>query len=84
MYTTQTTVVVNWLLINSLLVAGALISFWLWALTDCLIKEEPSFDKVCWIIVLVGLNVVGSLLFIWHRKLNRVTAKAAGLLPPGI
>ena len=80
----ETTYVVNWLLVNSLVVGGVLISFWLWALTDCLLKEEPTIDKICWVIVVVCLNALGAFLYVWHRKLARVSAKGAGLLPPGV
>lgn len=55
--------------------------FWLWMLTDCLGKEPPSHDKVCWVLVIILTNIIGALLYLFMRKLPRHSADTSDLFP---
>jgi len=48
------------------------IVLWLWALVDCL-KNEPSHgsDKVCWVLVILFLPIIGAILYLFVRRRRR-------------
>lgn len=46
--------------------------FWLWMLVDCVTKESSAGnDKVCWLLILLGLNLLGALLYYIVRRPRR-------------
>ncbi|WP_145313567.1 PLDc N-terminal domain-containing protein [Gimesia fumaroli] len=46
---------------------------WIWMLVDCL-KNEPSEgnDKVIWVLLMVFLGIIGSLLYYFIRRPQRI------------
>ncbi|MFH1303530.1 MAG: PLD nuclease N-terminal domain-containing protein [Planctomycetota bacterium] len=46
---------------------------WIWMLVDCL-QNEPSTgnDKVIWVLLMVFLGVIGSLLYYFIRRPQRI------------
>ena len=46
---------------------------WIWMLVDCL-KNEPSTgnDKVIWVLLMVFLGIIGSLLYYFIRRPQRI------------
>lgn len=46
---------------------------WIWMLVDCL-KYEPSEgnDKVIWVLLMVFLGIIGSLLYYFIRRPQRI------------
>ena len=62
-------------------VAGLVISaivfiFWLWMLIDCLMKETDTTQKIIWALVIFFLPCIGSLIYLFVRKIPR--GKATG------
>ncbi len=59
-----------------LLCAGGLVAFifWLWMLIDCAMKE-PSIgnDKLIWILIIILLPLVGSVVYFFVRRPERIT-----------
>ena len=48
------------------------LGFWLWMLIDCVTKESSTGnDKVCWLLILLGLNLLGALLYCFVRRPRR-------------
>lgn len=46
--------------------------FWLWMVVDCVTKESSAGnDKVCWLLILLGLNLLGALLYCFVRRPRR-------------
>lgn len=47
--------------------------FWIWSIIDCA-QNEPSEgnDKVIWIIVILILQLIGSLLYVIARRPERI------------
>jgi hypothetical protein len=45
---------------------------WLWTLVDCL-NNEPSHgsDKVCWVLVILFLPIIGAILYLFVRRRSR-------------
>ena len=56
--------------------------FWLWMLTDCLKHEADTPNKVCWVIVIVFLSVLGATLYLFMRLLPRHSKNTSDLFPP--
>ncbi|QDT45741.1 hypothetical protein Pan241w_58690 [Gimesia alba] len=46
---------------------------WIWMLVDCL-KNEPAEgnDKVIWVLLMVFLGIIGSLLYYFIRRPQRI------------
>tara|TARA_R110002095_G_scaffold28595_6_gene28499 strand:+ start:1691 stop:1915 length:225 start_codon:yes stop_codon:yes gene_type:complete len=46
---------------------------WIWMLVDCL-QNEPSTgnDKVIWVLLMVFLGIIGSLLYYFIRRPQRI------------
>lgn len=47
--------------------------FWIWSIIDCA-QNEPSEgnDKIIWIIILLFLNFLGSLIYYFARRPERI------------
>lgn len=45
--------------------------FWLWMLIDCLKRETDSTQRIIWALVIFFLPCVGSLVYLFVRKLPR-------------
>lgn len=57
------------------LVLSALVFiFWLWMLIDCLKNEADSTQRIIWALVVFFLPCVGSLIYLFVRKLPRKKA----------
>ncbi len=56
-----------------LLIGGALITFWVWMLVDC-IKNEPATgnDKVIWVVVIALVGWIGALIYLFARRPARI------------
>ena len=58
------------------LIGTAFLVIWIWALIDCLTREfRDSTEKLMWVLVIVFLNVVGALIYLFigrqqGRKVN--------------
>jgi hypothetical protein len=50
-------------------------------LIDCLRHEPPTHDKVCWILVIVMLPVIGAIIYLVVNKLPKYTRNASDLFP---
>jgi Phospholipase_D-nuclease N-terminal len=47
--------------------------FWIWALVDCATKEpNEEGQKVIWILVILFLHFLGSLLYVFIRRPDRL------------
>ena len=52
--------------------------FWLWMLVDCATKESSTGnDKLVWVLILLGLNLLGALLYCFIRRPRRKAELAA-------
>lgn len=50
----------------------AAFTFWVIMLAECLAREEAnSLDKLTWVIVLIGTNIVGALLYFFVRRIHQ-------------
>ena len=56
-----------------LLIASVSVIFWIWSLVDCLKSEwkKPN-DKTVWLLVILFLNLLGSLLYFLIAKDKQV------------
>jgi hypothetical protein len=51
--------------------------FWVWVLYDCITKEpSEGNDRIAWLLVILLVPVIGSLLYYFVRRPERI--KAAG------
>jgi hypothetical protein len=55
----------------ALLVWLVVFIFWLWMLIDCLKYETDNTQKIIWALVIFFLPCVGSLVYLFVRKLPR-------------
>ena len=55
------------------LISTLVVAFWVWTLVDC-IKNEPSEgnDKVIWILVIALAGWIGSLVYLFARRSERI------------
>ena len=55
------------------LISALVVAFWVWTLVDC-IKNEPSEgnDKVIWILVIALAGWIGSLVYLFARRSERI------------
>lgn len=52
-------------------VAGIImLLLWLWSLVDCIRSDMRTSDKILWTLMIVLLNIIGSLLYFLFRKAN--------------
>ena len=56
--------------------------FWIWMLIDCATKEpSEGNEKIVWILIIVFLQAIGALIYIFVRRPTRIReARARGLL----
>lgn len=60
------------IMIPFMLVALALMLFWIWMIVDCATKEPSTGnDKVVWILVIVLTNWIGALIYFFVRRPQR-------------
>ncbi len=45
--------------------------FWLWMLIDCLKSELNTTDKLIWVLVIIFINFIGALIYLFFVKLNK-------------
>lgn len=55
--------------------------FWLWMLIDCLTKETDTTQKVIWALVIFFLPCIGSLIYLFVRKIPRGKSTGTGVPP---
>lgn len=49
--------------------------FWLWVLVDCVTKEpSEGNDKIVWTILIIFLPLIGSILYYFIRRPERIKA----------
>ena len=49
-------------------------AFWIWMLVDCLTKEpSEGNDKIIWVLVIVLLNWLGALIYLFVRRPQRMS-----------
>ena len=51
--------------------AGIVILFWIWMMIDALVNEPTPEQKILWFLVTFFLPVIGSLAYLFIRKLAR-------------
>lgn len=54
-----------------LVIAALVFVFWLWMLIDCLTKETDSTQKIVWALIIFFLPCLGSLIYLFVRKIPR-------------
>ena len=60
------------ILIPFVLLALALMAFWIWMIVDCATKEpSEGNDKMVWILVIVLTNWIGALIYFFVRRPQR-------------
>jgi hypothetical protein len=55
--------------------------FWLWMLIDCLMKETDTTQKIIWALVIFFLPCIGSLIYLFVRKIPRGKTTGTGTPP---
>lgn len=56
------------------LVFGLLIfGFWLWSLIDCLRSDKQPVEKLIWVIVILMLNILGSIIYFALKSNNSIS-----------
>jgi len=55
----------------ALVIWAVVFAFWLWMLIDCLKNEADSTQKIIWALVIFFIPCVGSLVYLFVRKLPR-------------
>jgi hypothetical protein len=55
--------------------------FHFWMLIDCLKYDPPTHDKVCWILVILMLPVIGAIIYLIVNRLPKYTRNASDLFP---
>jgi hypothetical protein len=60
----------------ALVIWAVVFIFWLWMLIDCLLKETDTTQKIIWALVIFFLPCIGSLIYLFVRKIPR--GKATG------
>lgn len=62
-------------LLSSVLLAGvglAVFAFWAIMLAECVaVEESNSLDKLVWVLVILGANIVGALIYSFVRRMRR-------------
>ena len=59
-------------LLTMVMVIGGII-FWVWTLIDCATKEpSQGNDKIIWILVIVFTGWIGSLIYLFVRRPQRI------------
>ena len=61
------------IILVAFLISALVVAFWVWTLVDC-IKNEPSEgnDKVIWILVIALAGWIGSLVYLFARRPERI------------
>jgi hypothetical protein len=54
-----------------LVISALVFIFWLWMLIDCLTKETDTTQKLIWALVIFFLPCIGSLIYLFVRKIPR-------------
>lgn len=55
-----------------LLLAIVAFILWVWMLYECLAKEPSNTEKLVWVIVILALQFVGALLYLFIRRPQRI------------
>ena len=54
-----------------LIIAALVFVFWLWMLIDCIKNERDGTQRVIWAIVIFFFPCIGSLIYLFVRKMPR-------------
>ena len=54
-----------------LLISALVFVFWLWMLIDCIKNEKDGTQRIIWALVVFFLPCVGSLVYLFARKMQR-------------
>ncbi len=55
--------------------------FWIWLLIDALVNEPTTEQKILWFLVMFFLPIIGSLVYLFVRKLARPQGTATADYP---
>ena len=55
----------------ALVISALVFAFWLWMLIDCIRNESDSTQKIVWALIIFFLPCIGSLIYLFARKLPR-------------
>jgi hypothetical protein len=67
--------------IGGLVISAIVFIFWLWMLIDCLTKETDTTQKIIWALVIFFLPCIGSLIYLFVRKIPRGKTTGTGTPP---
>ena len=59
-------------LLRAGLLAIVIVAFWIWAVVDCIKSRLLTEQKLVWIVVILGLNLIGELLYFLLAKSIKV------------
>ena len=60
------------IIVNAL--AVGCFAFWVWSLVDCINNESSSGnDKIVWILLILFLGIIGTLLYMFIRRPQRLS-----------
>lgn len=59
---------------------AVLLAFWIWMIVDCVNNEPPGNDKFVWLLIVILLNWIGALVYLFARRKPR----RRGITPPAI
>lgn len=45
--------------------------FWVWMLVDCIKSDLKDIEKLIWVLIILFLNIIGALLYLFFVKLNK-------------
>jgi len=54
-----------------LIIGVAVLIFWLWMLIDCIKNEKDGTQRVIWAVVIFFFPCIGSLIYLFARKMQR-------------
>jgi hypothetical protein len=54
-----------------LVIAALVFIFWLWMLIDCIKNEKDGTQRVIWAVVIFFFPCIGSLIYLFARKMQR-------------
>lgn len=57
--------------VMGLALSAAIFAFWLWMLIDCIRNESDSTQRILWALIIFFLPCVGSLIYLFVRKMPR-------------
>jgi ABC-type transport system involved in cytochrome c biogenesis permease component len=68
-------VITGWGILVLLLIIGAPVILWIIALVDCLRSNFEKEGKILWILVIVFLPILGSLLYLFIGRGQKLSAR---------